>query len=43
MADLRTQVASISIELAEKIVERNIDPSTQEQLIESYISSVGSR
>jgi F-type H+-transporting ATPase subunit b len=43
MADLRAQVASISIELAEKIVERNIDPSTQEQLIESYISSVGSR
>jgi F-type H+-transporting ATPase subunit b len=42
-ADLRAQVASISIELAEKIVERNIDPSTQEQLIESYISSVGSR
>ena len=43
LADLRAQVASISIELAEKIVERNIGPSTQEQLIESYISSVGSR
>jgi F-type H+-transporting ATPase subunit b len=43
MADLRTQVADISIELAEKIVERNIDRSTQEQLIESYISSVGNR
>jgi F-type H+-transporting ATPase subunit b len=43
MADLRSQVADISIELAEKIVERNIDRSTQEQLIESYISSVGNR
>jgi F-type H+-transporting ATPase subunit b len=43
MADLRSQVADISIELAEKIVERNIDRSTQEQLIESYISSVGTK
>ena len=43
MADLRTQVADSSIELAEKIVERNIDRSTQEQLIESYISSVGNK
>jgi F-type H+-transporting ATPase subunit b len=43
LADLRAQVADISIELAEKIVERNIDRSTQEQLIESYISSVGNK
>jgi F-type H+-transporting ATPase subunit b len=43
VSDLRAQVADISIELAEKIVERNLDRSTQEQLIESYISSVGNR
>jgi F-type H+-transporting ATPase subunit b len=43
LSDLRAQVADISIELAEKIVERNLDRSTQEQLIESYISSVGNR
>ena len=43
MSDLRGQVADISIELAEKIVERSIDRSAQEQLIESYISSVGNR
>ena len=43
ISDLRAQVADISIELAEKIVERNLDRSTQEQLIESYISSVGNR
>ena len=42
LSDLRGQVANISIELAEKIVERSIDRSAQEQLIESYISSVGS-
>jgi F-type H+-transporting ATPase subunit b len=41
VADLRAQVANISIELAEKIVERSIDRSAQEQLIESYITSVG--
>ena len=40
-ADLRSQVASISVELAEKIVERNLDAATQQQLIDSYISSVG--
>jgi F-type H+-transporting ATPase subunit b len=42
LADLRAQVANISIELAEKIVEQSIDRSAQEQLIESYIASVGS-
>ncbi|MEX2256629.1 MAG: F0F1 ATP synthase subunit B, partial [Acidimicrobiia bacterium] len=41
LADLRAQVANISIELAEKIVERSIDRTAQEQLIESYIASVG--
>jgi F-type H+-transporting ATPase subunit b len=42
LADLRAQVASTSIELAEKIVERNLDAATQQSLIDSYINSVGS-
>jgi F-type H+-transporting ATPase subunit b len=42
MADLRGQVTDLSIELAEKIVERNLDADTQRALVESYISSVGS-
>ena len=42
MADLRTQVAGLSIELAEKIVERNLDRDTQMALVESYINQVGS-
>lgn len=42
LADLRTQVASMSVELAEKIVERNLDPATQQALIDSYINQVGS-
>ena len=41
IGDLRAQVATISVELAEKIVERTIDRSAQEELIESYIASVG--
>ena len=42
MADLRTEVADLSIELAEKIVERNLDRDTQMQLVDNYIDSVGS-
>jgi F-type H+-transporting ATPase subunit b len=41
IADLRQQTAELSIELAERIVERNLDRDTQQALVESYISSVG--
>jgi len=43
MSELRASVATLSIELAEKVVERNLDHDTQIQLIESYINQVGSR
>ena len=43
MADLQGRVAELSIELAEKVVERNLDHDTQIALIESYINQVGSR
>lgn len=42
MRDLQQRVGEISIELAEKIVERNLDRETQQALVESFISSVGS-
>ena len=42
MADLQGRVAELSIELAEKVVERNLDRQTQTALIESYINQVGS-
>lgn len=42
MADLRNRVSELAIELAEKIVERNLDRDTQLALIENYINSVGS-
>ena len=41
MSDLRGRVADMSIELAEKVVERNLDRETQVALIDSYIDSVG--
>jgi F-type H+-transporting ATPase subunit b len=41
LTELRAQVASMSVDLAEKIVERNLDRDTQLGLIEHYISSVG--
>jgi F-type H+-transporting ATPase subunit b len=43
MSELRGSVAQMSIELAEKVVEHNLDHDTQIQLIESYINQVGSR
>jgi F-type H+-transporting ATPase subunit b len=42
MEDLQGRVAELSIELAEKVVERNLDRQTQTALIESYINQVGS-
>jgi F-type H+-transporting ATPase subunit b len=43
MADLRGEVSALAIELAEKVVERNLDRATNTALIESYIAQVGSR
>lgn len=42
MADLRTRVSEVSIELAERIVQRSLDHDTQIALIEEYINEVGS-
>jgi F-type H+-transporting ATPase subunit b len=40
-ADLQGRMAELTIELAEKVVERNLDRDTQTALIESYIDNVG--
>ncbi len=42
MADLQARVALLAVELAEKVVEKNLDPDTNRQLIERYIQQVGS-
>ena len=41
MSDLRSQVTDLSIELAERVVEQNLDRQTQVALIDRYIDSVG--
>ena len=42
LADLQASVKGLVIELAEKVVERNLDRETNMALIEGYISQVGS-
>lgn len=42
MADLQARVALLAVELAEKVVEKNLDPDTNRQLIDRYIQQVGS-
>ena len=42
LASLQTSVASIAIELAEKVVEKNLDRDTNKRLIDSFIAKVGS-
>lgn len=42
MADLQARVSLMVIELAEKVVERNLDEDTNKALIESFISDMGS-
>ncbi|HUI48338.1 MAG TPA: F0F1 ATP synthase subunit B [Acidimicrobiia bacterium] len=41
MARLRTDVAALSIDLAGRIVERNLDTDTNRQLVDSFIDQVG--
>jgi F-type H+-transporting ATPase subunit b len=43
MGELREQVAGLAIELAEKVVEANLDRDTNAALIERYIDQVGSQ
>jgi F-type H+-transporting ATPase subunit b len=43
MADLRGEVAQLAIGAAEVIVKRNLNKSTQTQLVEDYIDQVGAR
>ena len=42
LSELRGDVAQLSIDLAERIVERNLDRDTQRQLVDSFIDQVGS-
>lgn len=41
MADVQSKVSDLAIELAERVVQQNLDRATQIQLIENYINEVG--
>jgi F0F1-type ATP synthase membrane subunit b/b' len=41
LTELRTQVAGLAFELAEKVVESNLDREANLALIENYINTVG--
>jgi F-type H+-transporting ATPase subunit b len=43
MADLRGEVASLAIGAAETVVQRNLDPATQTQIVEEYINQVAAQ
>jgi F-type H+-transporting ATPase subunit b len=42
LASLQSSVAEIAIELAEKVVEKNLDRETNKRLIDGFIAQVGS-
>jgi F-type H+-transporting ATPase subunit b len=43
LSELRSQLTTLAIDLAEKVVERNLDRQTNAALVESYIAQVGSQ
>ena len=43
MEELRGQLTQLTIELAERVVKRNIDRESNARLIDEYISSIGNR
>src|SRR5262249_49647018 len=42
MSELHSRVVALSIDLAERVIERNLDRPTQEALVESFMDQVGS-
>ena len=42
LSEVQSQVATLAVELAEKVVEANLDRESNLRLIENYINSVGS-
>lgn len=40
---LRTEVGGISVKIASKIIEKQVDEKSQEQLVDQYLKEVGSK
>ncbi|TLS50519.1 F0F1 ATP synthase subunit B [Paenibacillus antri] len=43
IAELRKQVGEMSVKIASKIIEKEVDASSQEALVDKYLKEVGSR
>ena len=43
IAALRTEVGGISVQIASKIIEKQVDEKAQEQLVDQYLKEVGSK
>jgi F-type H+-transporting ATPase subunit b len=43
IAALRSQVSGLSVMIASKIIEKQVDAKTQEQLVEQYLKEVGGK
>ncbi|HZG57762.1 F0F1 ATP synthase subunit B [Paenibacillus sp.] len=43
IAELRKQVGEMSVKIASKIIEKEVDASAQEALVDKYLKEVGSR
>ncbi|MBH5320564.1 F0F1 ATP synthase subunit B [Paenibacillus sp. GSMTC-2017] len=43
IAALRTEVGGISVKIASKIIEKQVDEKSQEQLVDKYLKEVGSK
>ncbi|MBD2868341.1 F0F1 ATP synthase subunit B [Paenibacillus arenilitoris] len=43
IAALRTEVGGISVKIASKIMEKQVDEKSQEQLVDQYLKEVGSK
>ncbi len=43
IASLRTEVSSMSVQIASKIIEKEVDEKSQEQLVNKYLNEVGNK
>lgn len=41
ISDIQSQVAELSVAIAEKIIKKNLDPNSQKQIISDYINDIG--
>jgi F-type H+-transporting ATPase subunit b len=43
IADLKSQVGELSVQIASKIIEKQLDAKGQEELVDKYLKEVGER